>query len=63
MKLKPCPFCGYNKLEISRDVRRDISTFPATYNIMCPNCKAEGPFDWSQDLKEATKRWNKRAKL
>lgn len=54
-KLKPCPFCGGNKLVIHG---------PQAFWIVCRECGAEGPTPSSlwKTKKEAAKAWNRRAK-
>jgi Lar family restriction alleviation protein len=47
-ELKPCPFCGYNKLKIDRKRKRagytglDDIVYYDTYSVRCPKCFARG---------------------
>lgn len=47
-KLKPCPFCGYNKLKIDRKRKRagytglDDIVYYDTYSVRCPKCFSRG---------------------
>lgn len=52
-KLKPCPFCGGNKVETRTD-DEGISWY-----IFCNNCGAMCGYALSED--EVVKAWNRRA--
>jgi len=55
VELKPCPFCGKQKIKISQD----NSIEPIYFYVGCFICDAEGPW---QDTKElAAIKWNTRA--
>ena len=47
-ELKPCPFCGYNKLKIDRKRKRagytglDDIVYYDTYSVRCPKCFGRG---------------------
>ena len=61
-ELKPCPFCGKNKLTVSRG----LSNYPFLF-IKCgnPDCRAIVSFDndaCNGTPKLAIKHWNKRSK-
>ena len=51
-KLKPCPFCG------STETFFICGALP-TFRVCCANCYAWGPL--SEEKKEATEAWNRRA--
>lgn len=48
-KLKPCPFCGSNDLDIERK---------CLFFVTCYKCDCEGPA--KKDKEEAIDAWNKR---
>ena len=52
-KLKPCPFCGSNRVQIRTD-DEGISWY-----IFCNNCGAMCGYALSED--EVVKAWNRRA--
>lgn len=51
-KLKPCPFCGYEYVDIDGNGSGDF------WWGVCGNCGTEGPV--RKSLKEATEAWNRR---
>ena len=53
--LKPCPFCGCEKPELTGDT--DI------WWVECQECHAEGPFAHGTNALEALDKWNRRALL
>ncbi len=63
MELKPCPFCGSEKLTLA-----DLPGFqPGYYFVHCSKCHTSGPLSKVRDTPEksgqdACKRWNKRHK-
>lgn len=48
--LKPCPFCGSNKIATGSG---------SAYHAYCLHCRARGPIRW--DRKDAIPAWNRRA--
>ena len=64
-KLKPCPFCGYDKLKLDKKQRNSN----ITYSVRCNRCHARGGssgtsiFSYEEQDKaknEAIRKWNKR---
>ena len=55
-KLKPCPFCGNNDIEVKYE--ESISGIMGIYNTTCSNCGAT--FD-GRDGTHPENRWNNRA--
>ena len=57
-KLKPCPFCGYNKPEV---VNESGFHYPArVYHVWCHRCGVEAMQFMSEP--EAVAAWNRRVK-
>jgi len=52
-ELKPCPFCGSEKVFINDEV--------LGFLVECKECCTEGPY--SHEKQEAIDRWNQRATL
>lgn len=52
-KLKPCPFCGYDKIKV-----REAQMFDFEWYVKCPKCCARSEiFSREEDAAEA---WNRR---
>jgi len=50
----PCPFCGYDDVEID-EIDKGI------HAICCPECRTIGPHcDGEQSIERAVERWNER---
>jgi Lar family restriction alleviation protein len=56
-KLKPCPFCGKEKITI-HSIDPDIERFDDNFWAICKSCFSFGPP--SNTKKEAIAAWNKR---
>lgn len=62
VKLKPCPFCGSNKLKIERKSRfagwngLDQRVENHTYSVRCNVCHARGPSSGDRVIPGFTKR-------
>ena len=56
-KLLPCPFCGGNKVRISRSEGMNYEPY---YFVYCHKCAAEGPFKSIES--EAITAWNTRSR-
>ncbi len=54
VKLKPCPFCGSDGLNLKLCGHR-----PDGFWIQCEECGTEGPY--CNYIKDAKKYWNRRA--
>ena len=54
-KLKPCPFCGYEKIEIEKN--DDIGT--GLFMAICPRCSAKSAI--LETPKRVAEAWNRRA--
>ena len=52
-KLKPCPFCGNNRLDDDGDIELGI------FYVTCQTCAADGPFS-ILSAADARKTWNAR---
>ena len=52
-ELKPCPFCGCDKVMTWHVGHRDLP-----WMVECTGCMAEGP--WAKTEKEAMELWNRR---
>lgn len=64
-ELKPCPFCGYDKLKLDQKMRGSN----ITYSVRCNRCHARGGsrgasiYSYEEQNKaqnEAIRKWNKR---
>lgn len=55
-KLKPCPFCGSERLAIELD---ELSFLGMAFYVRCTNCLTQGPM--SDDDEIAVDLWNRRA--
>lgn len=56
MKLKPCPFCGYEKPALAST---HTNFFAEMFLVICDNCGCRGKQTKSKD--DAVKSWNRRA--
>jgi Lar family restriction alleviation protein len=56
-KLKPCPFCGREKI-IIHSIDPDIERLADNFWAVCTSCVSFGPL--SNTKKEAIAAWNKR---
>ncbi len=59
-KLKPCPFCGSEKVIMNREDDGEVMINPVdiSYFVVCNKCCIEGPYLDSR--KEAIEKWNLR---
>ena len=69
-KLKPCPFCGSNKLKLVKKRKRYKGHNAYTASVRCNCCHARGgtvlnlsiPYAVKEDVESiAFERWNRRA--
>lgn len=66
IKLKPCPFCGSDNLEIYATERKDRPKCVWTAEVVCLGCFGRAVnhgFDWTENeaKDKAIKAWNRRA--
>lgn len=54
MRLKPCPFCGEEKVNLDPDPEL------LHFSVWCPICMSAGP--WGHNEKDAVIGWNTRVK-
>lgn len=56
-----CPFCGYDRTEEDEDLKKPmvIRTKNRRWCVQCPNCKARGPEELSED--DALIKWEHRS--
>lgn len=68
-QLKPCPFCGSNKLKLDKKIRRYKGRDAYTVSVRCNCCHARGgtvlnlsiPYAVKEDVEFiAFERWNRR---
>lgn len=52
-EIKPCPFCGYNKIFVPLSVHN-------IYVTKCLGCGACGPMDSKKTQRQAIEAWNER---
>ena len=58
MNLKPCPFCGDDRVHITEHRFHNLSN---SYGVECFNCKTQS-YQFFDTPKEAVEAWNRRAK-
>lgn len=69
MELKPCPFCGEDRmLDVQASERDGRSDCKYTAKVVCLNCFASAcihGFDWFEDeaKDKAVRAWNRRKEL
>ncbi len=56
MKLKPCPFCGSDEVEITSEI-----IYTERFLIQCQNCCSQGPEERKKEI--AIEKWNERVEL
>lgn len=56
--LNPCPFCGGEKLNITRTVRHGAKGAIAAYYVRCETCQAHSGI--YTDMTKAVEKWNGR---